>query len=977
VSDIVFSPWPHPATVVAPGSAEVIYLRRALFVLRGTFFNPLTQQQAPLPRHRWVLAHSGTAFSEGNDSDGDGVSTIFEPVVDGVGPDDTWELMLIPLYDGHADSDVYAKHGEAWLDVETNQWVHGDEVKTESETAPYGRLTPRKLLRIPLWSTRRKVQTGGGFAQDYPHGADFATTGELKTSELRPHGSRTSPWELEIDHGWLRTHIQLRFYDHIARRERPIPQGVILLSLDSLHNATLGGSSVCLEGGSLYILHGADLGHASTLLYLFTTPDHARFVLETNALEEGGDLRDHTELPATHYFLPWRWGCLGHEAWEGAQDATAEARKRFTELRHGGQSRDQPLCFHLDDTCLTMTVGGVLPKVGTRIALLDHHLAIRDQASNDHGPVPYSTLGVSDFPLRAEEAIFVRGEGLDKMTRVIEYEGQLFDLERSHVRGEPHREQMVGARAAGPIMWKRERGKYEVCVIDTSYIPYEHEGTQAKLVHVLVYVSCFVTAPAADDQASGGNDARTIGVPLAEHLLHRSALAWDQKHPAHGNPADRKDYVALPEGGLEAGSRIIKIRHFFGARLTIDRAALLSSGSTRQNISIQIHPQAGRATGGDPMHLYLVFEDNNNAHENPVDPHPEASRPYHFEPNDDRTMTDRIDGLTDVRFTLAHELGHSTELPDEYIEKRRPSTDVPSELPIIGQIHEAYPYALEPGAMMNTNHNPRLRYTWAHLAVAHEVLDQDILRDSHWFSQEAPFFPQYTAGGRTMRFSVPYADALKPGNNWALWSDPTASSAGLGQANLYPMGTDESSVGPMFTDPSSGLLSIPFDGVLVFVVKYWFTFDSSIDDLDDRWEVMTDFALQFQNRADLPHFYVDTPAAPNMKKVAILLQPLFEYGPSPEASFSGTMTVKADADIEVIVRGNDGHERLAVHGAGQANVRIRDNDVDRWLMRFALDPSRWDTLRNDDELGAGDLQPLAVWLATELGHPHGTIRSYG
>ncbi len=984
MSDLVFSPWPLSGHLVAPGSAEVIYLRRALFVMRGTFFNPLTEEQAALPRHRWVLVHSGEVFSEGNDSDADGISTIFEPTMGGPGPDDTWELMLVPLYDGHAESDIYAMHGEAWIDVEAGTWVHGDEVQTGNAVTPYGRHTPRKLLRIPLWSTRRKVTMGGGFAQSHPAAADFADTGELKTSELIPHGTRSDPWVIEVDHGWYRTHVQLRFYDHAARRERHLPQGPILRSAGVLSGELFGGSSVCLPDGSIYMLHARPEPALNLMVYLFDSPRFGRFKIEDDTLEEGGsNSHDMVGLLGTHYFLPWRWCSRGMEAWEGAQDATAELRKPFQDIRTKGANRQQPLCFHLDDVVPTTNSGQALRHDGTRVALLDHHLAIREPASNSHGPLPYSDIEVPRFPMRAEETIFVRGQGIEKMTRVLEYAGQLFEIRHSHVRGTPRQNNLVGARQAQPLVLAAQRDRSSIALVDTRYIPITVGSHTGKLAHVIVHVSCFINAPAADRVASDSdgtaNEAQTEGVPLTEHLLHNSAKVWDQKHPAHGNPADKKDYVILPQAGMSDGATVLKIRHFFGSRATLERATLVGSGDAPTNIGMEVHPQAGRATGGDPMHLYLVYVDQTRAP--PVDPHPDAERPYDFEPNN-RTASDRPDQVTEHQDTITHELGHSMGLPDEYIERASPNSDLTEQLPVFLQVHPAYPYALAASSLMNGNYLPRLRYVWAQLATLHLQLANEGLEDDHWFVQQQPFFVRYDTGEHgEIIYDLPYEGITGAPDypRWPVWQlPPNTGQLGLSTLNLFPARRDETLMGPGFTLPSAGILTEAFDGILVVTTKLWFTFDSTIDDVDDRWEVMTDLGLIFAERDSTPHFYIDTPGAATFSKVLVLFQPRFEYGPSPQTGFSGnTPAAKADADIEIIVRGNNGHARFAQFGSGQALVRIRDSDVGPWILRFSINPSHWIHRDNDDDIEAGDLGVLATWLGNQLGRGAGTIRSYG
>jgi hypothetical protein len=157
MTDEVFSPIAAPRSVSVPGSAEVVYLRASLFVLRGTFHDPIAGEQRPLPPHRWILVHSETVFSEGTTSDVDGISTIFAPSVPEDMPEDaTWELWLVPIYPGRADSDVYAEEDEAWIDVEQREWTTAQAVVEDHRW----KVTQRKLLRIPFWTSTRQASHG-------------------------------------------------------------------------------------------------------------------------------------------------------------------------------------------------------------------------------------------------------------------------------------------------------------------------------------------------------------------------------------------------------------------------------------------------------------------------------------------------------------------------------------------------------------------------------------------------------------------------------------------------------------------------------------------------------------------------------------------------------------------------------------------------------------------------------------------------
>ena len=696
--DDVFSPFPAMSSV-APGSAEVLYLERALFVIRGMFFDPIANADAPLPPHRWAIAHSEIAYGEGNTSDADGFSTIFEPARGDVPPDGEWDLYMIPIYDGRPDSDLYATQKEAWIDLEAKKWVPGDEIRDGTR---YEHLATRKLLRIPLWSSKRMVESGGTFVGTFPHSGTFATTGVLKTSELLPHGSREAPWVMQVDKDWLRTHVRLRCYDPVAKADRNVGQGPLVIAKNGILNV-VGGSSVVLPNGSTYVVHGGTQEKLPNLYYQFETPAFSWIEYATGTADTLPQL--DTLRFETHYLLPAQWASVGQECWTGTGNPSAAARKPFADLRHSGTTSDQPLSFHLDDLGLTLVNDRLLGEQSDhtvvlpsdRVALLDHVLAIRDPASNAHGALPYSRLAFTKYPLRAEEAMFVAGQGFETMTRVIDYEGRLFEVAEHRVRGLMGFDLMVGARAGHvQIPSGSSSGNHEVHLFDTRWIRHTYQGTAARLAHLLVYVPAFVTAPSADDMPGGVNAARTVGVPLCEHLLSEAALVWDQIHPAHpGTSTPRKTYAILSAAGLTAEKTVILLRHHFGARKNLGKVStippplppyVLPPPST--NLSIQIHPQAGRATGGDPMHLYLVW--GRRLFAPPVAVHPTATRPYNFEPGTVPQL-DRIDEASQVGFTLAHELGHSMGLPDEYVERVFIDNSTLGSLPRLSLIHISEP----------------------------------------------------------------------------------------------------------------------------------------------------------------------------------------------------------------------------------------------------------------------------------------------
>jgi hypothetical protein len=977
MADDVFTPTPAPAGTDVPGSAEVLYLRRALYVLRGTYFNPIEKAQTPLPPHRWVLAHSRALFSEGITADGRGVSTIYDtPQMATAPPNAEWELLLVPIYPGFADSDDYARFEEAWLDVDSNQWVHATEVRSSNSKNPYGRFHERRLMRLPLWSSKRKLEMGGGFAAAPPTAASFETKGIILTSEIQPFGTPSDPWEVEVDKGFFRTFVQLRFYDHQAKKEKPLPQGVLLRSFNSIGNKFLGGSSVRLDDGSIFMQHATTKDKLGANDYRFGAPFFGRFELATGKMGEAADVDAITYK--THRYLPERWCCLGFEGWVGNKDASADIRKPFNKIRKEGDSEGSPLCFLLDDLVLVKDDMMPTAEPSTRICLLDNLMRIRDQDSNGEGLVPWSKLE-ANFPLRGEEAVFVRGKGLEEMTRLIDYEGRLFEVGHEHSGGRPGGPSLVGGRAGAAPKHLTSGGRSDLALIDTRYCEVDYQGKTTKLAHAVVYTPCRIVAPPEDDQADGKNEARTKGVPILEHMLWISAQIWDQKHPAHDEhvqrPGPKKDYALVPENGLSGGCTQIKVRHHFGAR-TSELRLEVDKTSDDDVVQIKVHPWPGRATMGSEMNLFVKYGDDTKPAKQ--DPHPEVKRPYSFEYDKASAIPDRIDNVKEAEFVVAHELGHAFGLPDEYMERYRPGNGLAGMLPQFDVATFERQFHADFAGMMQGNHHPRLRYPWFVLDNLRFNLDRT--SKTHWWHEEGPFMVQYVAGSRTMKYVLPEkapAFSQRP----HVYRHPVEDRVGECKVFLHHLGDDESARGCIIKNAPT-IFDKPLDGCIVVACNFWFEFTASVGDAEDQWDAMYEqFGRIYYKRADMPHFIIEGPAgAKTFTKVGVLVRPRFEMAPNPsklstDASGNAVFQTKDKADIEVEVRGHGGTERLASFGAGAAVVKIRDSEVGHWLMRFAIDPDKHLTTKDNDPIKAADLDPVNAWVAKALGRGLGKVKS--
>ncbi|MCH9688468.1 MAG: hypothetical protein K0V04_43965 [Deltaproteobacteria bacterium] len=938
--DGAFFPARTSERLADPGSAEVIVLRRALLVLQGRYRHPLTDEDVPLPPHRFVLFHDEARFSESGTSDAEGITGIFAPQTDGVAADAIWQLMLVPIFAGRADSDSYAQREGAWIDVERNAWVAPDAIDG-GERSDFDALTTRPLVRVPLWTSTRHVRAGLGLLQGNPHAPQFEATGQLRTAELRPHGTGANPWVIQVDHGWVRRFIQLRFYDFAARRERALPPGVMVM-------AGRAGSSVVRPDGTLVI------GHPTAALtprteYTFRTPRGTRFSLADRVLRRVPGALDMADIEHD-YLVPTHWSCRGSMPWVGPADASPALRQPFEALHDEGASPAAPLCFHLDDLVLA-NGSDVVEPVGDRATLFDGELRIIDPQPQR----PWSTRTLPGPLLPAEQWLFVRGEGLSRRTRLIEHAGQMFDVGEQRltaVVGTPH----SGRRAARPLEASAS-GSSRVGIVDCRYLATEYRGFVGRLAHLLVYTSTFI-----DVVRPGPN----VGVGgKTEAMLLDAARVWTGQHPGLPDSEDGKAYALIPADGIGPTRSIVRPRFHFGAR---QHEAAVKGGLPSV---VEVRPEAGRATAGSPMKLFLRAGSLKNP---PIDPNPPKVDDPVYGPSGS-TITDRHDDVPGRDFTLAHELGHYIGLPDEYLEDVEPGPGRHGFLPRFEQSSASKPWASDVTAMMRANQHPRLRYLW----MLAEHAKRQSLPPDHWFAAEGPFSVMYGGDGlRTLRYEIPqthrgFAGRPNP------WTAPLETPVGRGRGLLYPMSEDEATRGPWLLPPSGGVLADGFDGVFVFVCRLWFEPRASLDG-DDAWKAMRKVGSEHFRRGTMPRFCVRFPGAATFSRVALLVQPTFELSvaPSPLDDGSGAQTAAA-ADITVLVRGDDdppqsGPLETPPH---PMQVSLRESEVGRWLMRFALRQDLNGLVRDNGSFAARDFSEMNAALAAALGRAPGVVEAIG
>jgi len=1001
MTDAIFAPAFRPDATPAPGNAQVVYLQPALWVIKGTYHHPLSNDDQPLPKHRWALVAADDAliaatplrFAEGNTSNDKGISTVFRPDTTTGSPDDTWDLWLIPIFDDDKGSSEVVTYGEAWIDVDKNKWVRASEV---SDAGGLARVEKRRLLRIPRWSTARKAQAGGGFKETNPDAADFDAKGLVKTSELKVRGTPGSPWTIQIDQGWLKTFVQLRYYDLVAKKEKPVPRGLILEAqatnavLGSLSPRT-GASSACRDDGSIYVLHARPEDKSTDLDYTFATPAATTFTYDKGEYASK-ELTDLARLEKEYPVAPL-WHSFGMEAWEGTADASSGARKTFDSLRTKGQDPGNPLSFHLDDLVLTDGARkAITPAAATpRLAMYTGVAELRDPTQSAGGKdLPYSKLQLTKFPLRGEDATFQRGETFEKATRFVDAEGELYELSISFATGSPGTDACVGARAAvlaTAISDNRAANRPDevrgqrVYLFDTRWVRYTYQSKNTRLAHLVVYVPIWVDGSQLNPaNATGANNA----VAVLEELMVAASQRWDQNHPGiKGSSGLAKNYAVIPSAGVKDESTCVKLRHVFGSK------------STRGDgfIVVQVDTQPGRATGGNPMRLYCQTGPNMNVAPSPAWvgnavppvplPGPLPARPYEFEPSAPADQSD-VDGTRVSPFTFAHELGHECSMLDEYIEYFDPKTVVSplaqGFIPRFNQFgYDTRPYVFDGVAMMQTNRCPRLRYTYNFVEELHEF--GDTMPDDGWFKKERPFVSQYVASDKTYTFALPRPTKpfIRNAGNGP-WSRQKGSQ-GLCNLSLFPTSDDEGTLGAVFL-PTGQKVASAFDGILVVHPMIWFSLAASVPTPLYGWLKVIPWAQNFTFQTLTPHFAIDTAGAQTFKRVAILFQPRFEYDPGTNL---GTVAApvrqsKTDGTMEVQLRVGGGAPTFNPAGF----LPTVDVDVDgavgvgNWILRYAMQtqPAAIPAAPDNSALKVADLNILATALGTMLGRAAGTVSKY-
>lgn len=921
-----------------------VTVARPLFVIRGTYYDPLSERERPLPPHAWVLGRRGSENDVwGQVSDDAGLSVLFGEGARTAAPELAWGLILSPVPKeprrvARDWMEELVKAREFWIDLDRNEWV------PPSEVLP---IESRRLLRMPIWASAARYSIG--FNEVPPWAKEYASAGVLRSNELQSYGTLEKPWTIQVDHGLYRAHVRFQYYDWQRTKVAALDPGLVVRAVDA-RGATVGGGMSYTSGKPAYVLVERRQDACHDVHFSFAPGDHVFIDLKREPPQDGPSATDQRWLmPETaeaeprarrvRYPVPARWHSLGMEARIGSA-----ARQEYEEIQKNppSLSSQDPLVFDLDDLVLRDRDGRLPLAEGDRVALFDRHLTIRDAEVNapHRSKVRPSRAGLLSGP----DAYYRDGNNIVSTAFVVYHGGEFYGVGEERHTGELGIEPRVGARVAvagrhpsiqNPVFIGNPTN-YELHFFADA-LPgdlYLDGGGNAEVCHLMVHIPVDIL------KGTGATDAHELELT---RVLEEAGLRWDQEHPAHTGWGKR--YVIVPEDGANPGARIVKLRHFF------------APSPSRNKLPIRLLKIADRRSfvlGGKSMMMHI----DNIAPASTDNP-----------PHDS-------DGIGLDRFTLAHEFGHVMGLVDEYIEplnnKAAEAANVVWSEPMLPrflQSTEGKPFALDTRAMMRSNALPRLRYGWQH---------------ARWLEQDP--MVRAVLGGKPQVFSYPnFAGGLRyklpDGNRQHPWTVVARSklSPGFGDLLLYHLGDDEGSVEAMFGPRRADQR---LDGLVIVRTKFWFNFakgaNRDFNNDVERYQLMRAFHTRLYDGFGRPRqrMLVQADAGARLRNLALFLQPQYEFGPEPTEK-----TTEADADLVVDLIQDEGSPELGNLGLidttdeRHRRLRFGTSHLGVALMRYALHIGPYISAPDgrsvpvQDAIQPADLSDIAAQVCAMLGEP--------
>jgi len=377
-----------------------------------------------------------------------------------------------------------------------------------------------------------------------------------------------------------------------------------------------------------------------------------------------------------------------------------------------------------------------------------------------------------------------------------------------------------------------------------------------------------------------------------------------------------KFYAIVADKGLLPGQPIILVRHFFGQ---------LRKHSGSKGV-LELDTDEKRA-----------FNRAGRIHVSPAQAKPDSTKFPMEDP----------DGMRTLWMVVAHEIGHSLSVPDEYLEREEDDAAQNIRELIVsrhgrfsqsahGRSDRFRPFEIDLQGMMRRDGLPRLRYYWPYVhALNHEPAFSGPLGSMRYVVEHRSF------PGGPLVYRLP---KLAPGvlsneedhNPWQTIGEVDLKP-GHARLGLYRLGADESAAGGILRGPHP----VPFtplnpfaDGALVVSIRMRFiTFANLPPGAEGRAADRIYFELfQFPSTTPVHRFALDSKNSA-LKRVVLIFEPLFHTEPA----LVDFISAKAHVRIEVIADDStEPNSLLLPEAARPGELRIKASEVNLTIVRHAL-----------------------------------------
>lgn len=628
----------------AAAPARIVVPIDVLVELRLVLFDPASGTTKPLPADVEVHLTDARDRAIATSRTGeDGRATLFAPP-------GTRELAIEVAF---ADT--------PWLDL-----VDAKLVDTEA-AAPN---TKRRLIRLP----ERWRSTEQSRLSDDRGGK--VVSGRLASLDDVELGTIGNPWELDLGHAWQRTELVFQHYDVTARAVRPLPFGALVEAFDDarLRDRDLVGAGTVLDAdGRVHVMCWRRVDPGKLRIRMRTAPGSVVVTNETDPELRMRTVGDTALAAMTvadrqrHYPLPSVWLTRGQAT--RTSDATSSPAQLFEDAIGAALSTDvlpPRLYFDLDDFVLVNRAGLPLRFVrALDLTLFHHDMSIRAPVA---GQPYFSAIAAEHNHFAGNAAGYTVGSGAEKTTRVVRRGTTFYDLgEARTTRG-----RLVGVRAAVAQDHPHER----------VYLKHQ-PGTSPNLANCDLHYF----ADVASDPTKPDRSISVLMVFFSVRIRDVGTGTVDQLQEALGRAAER--WSGAPLSGVLAGTTpdVPDVR----LRTDDDKHDIkyvfhFPAFDDREGHAVIWIRKKPRAFSLSTFGLIVIAHADSNA--GGAAPGVEYGHAYPSE-------------------TIAHELGHSMGLGDEYFESFSPG------IPSVRQFAwDFLHFSFDRHSMMFGEFAPRLRHYW-------------------------------------------------------------------------------------------------------------------------------------------------------------------------------------------------------------------------------------------------------------------------